>query len=145
MYFRFKICFIKKILSRWPHIQYYWSSRSTGVFLWILRNFQEQLFSWNTSGGCFWKTKIRNSRPEVFYKNGFLMHCKNFLKVHKNTGEKIFAKNFSADGCLITVMMTTMLYSDTKTFAFTSCPWNEIWLEVLEWSIWVAARPFYLD
>ena len=24
-----------------------------GVFLWILRNFYEQLFSWNTPGGCF--------------------------------------------------------------------------------------------
>ena len=27
---------------------------STGVFLWILWNFQEQLFLQNNSGGCFW-------------------------------------------------------------------------------------------
>ena len=26
----------------------------TGAFLWNLRNFQEHLFSENTSGGCFW-------------------------------------------------------------------------------------------
>ena len=30
------------------------------------------------------------------------MRCKNFLKVHKNTGEKMFAKYLSANGCLIT-------------------------------------------
>ena len=27
---------------------------NTGVFLWILGNFWEHLFLWNTSGGCFW-------------------------------------------------------------------------------------------
>ena len=40
------------------------------------------------------------------------MCCKNFLKVYKNTGEKMFAKYLSADGCFvktITVMITTML------------------------------------
>ena len=42
------------------------------------------------------------------------MRCKNFLKVHKNTGEKMFAEYLSADGCfvkamLLTVMITTML------------------------------------
>ena len=42
------------------------------------------------------------------------MHCKNFLKVHKNTGEEMFAKHLSADDCfvktiLLTVMITTML------------------------------------
>ena len=43
------------------------------------------------------------------------MHCQNFLKVHKNTGEKIFAKYFSADGCFVKtntiniVMITTTL------------------------------------
>ena len=43
------------------------------------------------------------------------MRCKNFLKVHKNTGEKMFTKYLSADGCFVktiiplTVMMTTML------------------------------------
>ena len=29
------------------------------------------------------------------------MRCQNFLKVHKNTGEKIFAKYLSADGCFV--------------------------------------------
>ena len=42
------------------------------------------------------------------------MRCKNFLKVYKGTGEKMFAKYLSADGCLaktilLTVMITTML------------------------------------
>ena len=43
------------------------------------------------------------------------MRCKNFLKVHKNTGEKMFAKYVSADGCFVktlivlTVILTTML------------------------------------
>ena len=42
------------------------------------------------------------------------MRCKNFLKVHKNTDEKMFAKYLSADGCfvkaiLLTAMITTML------------------------------------
>ena len=46
------------------------------------------------------------------------MHCKNFLKVHKNTGEKMFAKYLSADGCfvktiLLNVMITMMLFPDT--------------------------------
>ena len=42
------------------------------------------------------------------------MHCKNFLKVYKSTGEKMFAKYLSADGCfvktiiLLTVMITTI-------------------------------------
>ena len=35
MYFRFKICFIKKILSRWPHIQcYYWYIRHDRLDYW---------------------------------------------------------------------------------------------------------------
>ena len=29
------------------------------------------------------------------------MRCKNFLKVHKNTGKKMFAKYLSADGCFV--------------------------------------------
>ena len=28
------------------------------------------------------------------------MHCKNFLKVQKNAGKKMFAKYLSADVCL---------------------------------------------
>ena len=42
------------------------------------------------------------------------MSCKNFLEVHKNAGEKMFAKYLSVDGCflkslLLTVMITIML------------------------------------
>ena len=42
------------------------------------------------------------------------MSCKNFLKVYKNAGEKMFAKYLSVDGSflkslLLTVMITTML------------------------------------
>ena len=46
----------------------------------------------------------------------FLMRRKNFVEVDKNTGEKMFAKYLSADGCfvkaiiLLTVMIKTMLY-----------------------------------
>ena len=29
------------------------------------------------------------------------MRCQNFLKVHKNTGEQILAKNLSPDGCFV--------------------------------------------
>ena len=41
------------------------------------------------------------------------MHCKKFLKVHENTGEKIFAKYLSADGCLqiIETMQKFSLFS----------------------------------
>ena len=64
-------------------------------------------FLQNSSGGCFcgslqlYKNK---TSPRVFFCNlsknfrnifFFLMYCKNFLKVHKNTGEKMFAKNIS--------------------------------------------------
>ena len=43
------------------------------------------------------------------------MRCKNFLKVYKSTGKKMFAKYLSADGyfvkiiMLLTVMIKTML------------------------------------
>ena len=42
------------------------------------------------------------------------MRCKDFLKVYKNIGEKMFAKYLSVDGCfvetfiLLTVMIMTM-------------------------------------
>ena len=67
----------------------------------------------------------------------FFFWCagRNFLKVDKNTGEKIFAKYLSADGCfvktiLLTVMITTMLsVPDTRAFAVTRQPMkrNLIW------------------
>ena len=41
------------------------------------------------------------------------MQCRKFLKVHKNTGEKIFAKYLSADCCLqiIETMQKFSLFS----------------------------------
>ena len=54
------------------------------------------------------------------------MGCQNFLKVHKNTGEKIFTKYLSADGCFVKTNTTNCDYNDnamfpnTKAFAFTS-------------------------
>ena len=65
------------------------------------------------------------------------MHCQNFLKVHKNTGKKIFAKYLSADGCFvetntnnITIKTNTIKYDDngnamfpnTRASAFTASP-----------------------
>ena len=42
------------------------------------------------------------------------MRCKNFLKIHKHTGKKMWVKYLSADGCfvktiLLTMIITTML------------------------------------
>ena len=60
---------------------------------------------------CFFVNFLKIFRTFFF----FLMCCKNFLKIHKNSGEKMFAKYLSADGCfvktiiLLTVMITTML------------------------------------
>ena len=59
--------------------------------------------------GCFFVNFLKILR--MF----FLMRCKNLLKVHKNTGEKVVAKYLPADDCLIktiillTMMITTML------------------------------------
>ena len=62
-------------------------------------------------------------------KECFLMRCKNFLKVYKSNGEKMFAKYLSADGCLVkkiillTVMITTMyLFPDTGD----NLVWNKV-------------------
>ena len=57
-----------------------------------------------------------------------MMCCKNFLKVVKNTGENMFAKYLSADGYFVkvlTVMITTMLFPDTRAFAFTKQPMKQ--------------------
>ena len=56
------------------------------------------------------------------------MHCYNFLKVYKNTGEKIFAKYLSADGCFLKTNTINRDYNDsamfpnTRVFAFTRQP-----------------------
>ena len=60
------------------------------------------------------------------------MRCQDFLKVHKNNGEKIFAKYLSADGCFIKTNTINCndsdnaMFPNTRAFAFT-------------------ARPFYVD
>ena len=53
------------------------------------------------------------------------MGCQNFLKVHKNTGEKIFTKYLSAVGCFVKTNTINCDYNDamfpnTRAFAFTS-------------------------
>ena len=61
------------------------------------------------------------------------MRCKNFLKVHENTGEKMFAKYFSADSCfvktriLLTVMITVIcyLFPNNGALAFTRQPMKQ--------------------
>ena len=45
------------------------TGQGTGVFLWILGNFQEHLFLQNTSGGCFWiKAWIPNLNLNCFFQ-----------------------------------------------------------------------------
>ena len=81
---------------------------NAGVFLWTFLNFSERI----------------------------LMSCESFLKVHKNTGKKIFAKYLSADGCFIKTNTincddnnNTYLFPSTGAFAFTRQPMkrNLIW------------------
>ena len=56
------------------------------------------------------------------------MRCQNFLKVHKNTGEKIFAKYLSADGCFVKTNTINCddndnaMFPNTRAFAFTRQP-----------------------
>ena len=52
------------------------------------------------------------------------MNCKDFLKVHKNTVEKMFAKYLSVDGCFLKSILLTvmMLFPDARTLAFTRQP-----------------------
>ena len=57
------------------------------------------------------------------------MRSQNFLKVHKNIGEKIFAKYLSADGCFVKtnaincdVNNDNAMFPNTRAFAFTRQP-----------------------
>ena len=56
------------------------------------------------------------------------MRCKNFLKVYKNTGEKILAKYLSADGCFVKTNTINCddndnaMFPNTRAFAFTRQP-----------------------
>ena len=71
------------------------------------------------------------------------MRCYNFLKVHKNTGEKIFAKYLSADGCFVETNTINCDYNDntmfpnTRVFAFTGQSMKRNFTGV-------AAQPFYV-
>ena len=41
------------------------------------------------------------------------MHCKNFPKVHKSTGEKMFAKYLYADSCFVkTIILLKLMNHD---------------------------------
>ena len=57
-----------------------------------------------------------------------LMRYQNFLKVHKNTGEKTFAKYLSADGCFVKTNTINCddndnaMFPNTREFAFTRQP-----------------------
>ena len=78
-----------------------------------------------------------NIRPNVFW-----CAARYFLKVHKKTGEKMFAKYLSADGCFV---KTNTINCDDNDNAICFLilgrllllgrPWNEISLEALEWFI----------
>ena len=60
---------------------------NTGVFLWILGNFWEHLFLWNTSGGCFWTSlnKIVMKHPWRVAKLYLCWKCSCvFGLCHKN-------------------------------------------------------------
>ena len=46
---------IFKKLQAWRTATLLKGDSNTGVFLWNLRNFYEQLFLQNTSSGCFWR------------------------------------------------------------------------------------------
>ena len=57
------------------------------------------------------------------FRKVFLMCCKNFLKVHKNNSEKMFATYLSADACFVkTTIKNDYLFPDTRAFAFTRQP-----------------------
>ena len=53
------------------------------------------------------------------------MRCWNFVKVNKDTGEKIFAKYLSADGCFVKTNTincddnNNAMFPNTRAFAFT--------------------------
>ena len=51
-----RICSVNKHVpyKAWGLQLYLKGGSGTGVFLWILWNFLVHIFSYNTSGGCFW-------------------------------------------------------------------------------------------
>ena len=77
------------------------------------------------------------------------MRYKNFLKVHKNSGEKIslcrwlFRKNNNTINC--DDNENAICFLILGRLLLLGSPWNEILLEVLELPICIATRSFYLD
>ena len=58
------------------------------------------------------------------------MSCQNFLKVHKNSGEKFFSKYLSADGCFVKTNTINcddndVMFPNTWAFAFTRQPMKQ--------------------
>ena len=70
------------------------------------------------------------------------MRCKNFLKVYKNTVKNMFRKNNDTINCddnddaICSLVLGPLV--------LLGSPWNEISLEVLDLSICIATRSFYL-
>ena len=62
-----------KVESRSPTILLKRNSNA-GVFLWILRNFEEQLFLQNTSGGCFCLLKLYLQKDYLNTVRAFFWH-----------------------------------------------------------------------
>ena len=95
-------CSVKKVFPKGTSGLKLYLKRNfdAGVFLWILRNFEEHLFLQNTAGGCFWisfesyvqKTNetikdepiTNNERKDVYF----------FLKVNKSAGYDEISFNF---------------------------------------------------
>ena len=79
------------------------------------------------------------------------MRSYDFLKAHKNTGEKIFAKYLSTDGCFVKTNTINCddndnsMFPNTRTFAFTGQRMKLYFIWSTERSICVAVRPFYVD
>ena len=76
----------------------------------------------------------------MFFVNFFLMRCKNFLKVHENTGEKMFAKIslcrwlFRKNNKIINCDNNNhaICFLITGSLFLLGSPWNEISIEVLK-------------
>ena len=83
-------------------------------------------------------TNIRLRHGCIFVKfrkrwGCILIRCLNFLKVHQNTGEKIFAKYLSTDDCFVKTNTISCddndnaMFPNTRAFAFTRQPRNFTW------------------
>ena len=85
------------------------------------------------------------------FRNVFWCAARIFLKFIKILVKKYLLNNslqmaVSQKLILLTAMITTTLcFLILGRLPLLGSPWNEILLEALEWSICVAARPFYVD